>query len=53
MRERGRRLLAPTLIVAGIGLCQFVTRAFADGGHYPFSMFELVSIMIFCVLGGR
>ena len=52
MRERGRRLLAPTLVVAGIGLCQFlVTRAFADGGHYPFSMFELVSIMIFCVFG--
>ena len=53
MRERGRRLLAPTLIVAGVGLCQFlVTRAFADGGHYPFSTFELVSIMTFCVLGG-
>ena len=53
MRERGRRLLAPTLIVAGVGLCQFlVTRAFADGGRYPFSMFELVSIMIFCTVGG-
>jgi hypothetical protein len=53
MRERGRRLLAPTLIVAGIGLCQFLlTRAFEDGGRYPFSMFELVSIMIFCALGG-
>jgi hypothetical protein len=53
MRERGRRLLAPTLIVAAIGLCQFLlTRAFADGGRYPFSMFELVSIMTFCVLGG-
>jgi hypothetical protein len=53
MRERGRRLLAPTLIVAAIGLCQFLlTRAFTDGGRYPFSMFELVSIMTFCVLGG-
>jgi hypothetical protein len=53
MRERGRRLLAPTLIVAGIGLCQFLlTRAFADGGRYPFSMFELVSIMTFCLLCG-
>jgi hypothetical protein len=53
MRERGRRLLAPTLIVVGIGLCQFMlTRAFADGGRYPFSTFELASIMTFCVLGG-
>jgi hypothetical protein len=53
MRERGRRLLAPTLILLGVGLGQFlVTRAFADGGRYPFSLFELVSIMTFCVLGG-
>jgi hypothetical protein len=53
MRERGRRLLAPTLIVVGIGLCQFMlTRAFADGGRYPFSTFELASIMTFCLLGG-
>jgi hypothetical protein len=53
MRERGHRLLAPTLILAGVGLCQFlVTRAFADGGRYPFSLFELVSIMIFCTVGG-
>jgi hypothetical protein len=53
MRERGRRLLAPTLIVLGIGLGQFlITRAFADGGRYPFSLFELFSIMAFCLLGG-
>jgi hypothetical protein len=53
MQERGRRLLAPAVIVAGIGLFQFLlTRAFADGGRYPFSLFELVSIMTFCVVGG-
>jgi hypothetical protein len=53
MRERGRRLLVPTLIVVAVGACQFLlTRAFADGGHYPFSQFELVSIMVFCALGG-
>lgn len=53
MRERGRRLLVPTLIVAAVGACQFLlTRAFADGGRYPFSQFELVSIMVFCGLGG-
>ncbi|HMI98829.1 MAG TPA: hypothetical protein VK488_03250 [Gaiellaceae bacterium] len=52
MRERSRRLLAPTLIVAGIGATQFLlARAFSDGGHYPFSVFELCSILLFCVLG--
>ena len=52
MRERGRHLLAPTLIVAAVGASQFLlARAFADGGRYPFSMFELGSIMLFCTLG--
>jgi hypothetical protein len=53
VRERGRRLLAPTLIVAAIGVSQFLlSRAFSDGGRYPFSVFELCSIMLFCGLGG-
>jgi hypothetical protein len=53
MRERGRRLLVPTLIILGVGASQFlVARAFSDGGHYPFSVFELCSILIFCGLGG-
>lgn len=53
MRERGRRLLVPTVIIGGIGASQFLlARAFSDGGQYPFSVFELCSIMLFCVLGG-
>jgi hypothetical protein len=53
MRERGRRLLAPTLIVVGVGATLFLlTRAFSDGGRYPFSAFELGSILLFCTLGG-
>jgi len=52
MLERGGRLIVPTVIVLSVGACQFLlTRAFADGGHYPFSNFELVSILTFCVLG--
>jgi hypothetical protein len=52
MRERGRRLLAPTVIIGSVGACQFLlTRAFADGGRYPFSEFELGSILLFCSLG--
>jgi hypothetical protein len=49
VRERGRRLLAPTLIVGAVGATQFIlTRAFSDGGRYPFSGYELVSILLFC-----
>jgi hypothetical protein len=53
VRERGRRLVAPALIVGAVGLILFLlTRAFSDGGRYPFSVFELVSILLFCGLGG-
>jgi hypothetical protein len=52
MLERSRRLIVPTVIVLSVGACQFLLmRAFADGGRYPFSEFELVCIMTFCVLG--
>ncbi len=53
MRERGRRLLAPAVIIGAVGSCQFLlTRAFADGGRFPFSAFELASILLFCAIGG-
>ena len=53
MLERRRRLLAPALIVIGVGAAQFLlTRAFSDGGRYPFSTFELASILVFCAIGG-
>jgi len=53
MRERGRRLLVPTIIIAAVGASQFLlARAFSDGGQYPFSLFELCSILLFCGLGG-
>jgi hypothetical protein len=52
MRERGRRLLEPTLIIGAIGASQFLlARAFSDGGHYPFSVFELSAVLLFCGLG--
>ena len=41
------------LILGAVGSIQFLlTRAFSDGGRYPFSAFELVSILLFCGLGG-
>ncbi len=53
MRERGRRIVAPALVVGAVGAIEFLlTRAFSDGGHYPFSKFELISILVFCGLGG-
>ncbi len=53
MRERGRRLLVPTMIIGAVGASQFLlTRVFSDGGRYPFSLFELCSILLFCLLGG-
>jgi hypothetical protein len=53
MLERRRRLLVPTLIVMGVGVSEFLlTRAFSDGGRYPFSTFELFSILLFCTIGG-
>ena len=53
MRERGRRLLVPTAIIGAVGASQFLlARAFADGGHYPFTFLELGTILLFCVLGG-
>ena len=53
MLERGRRLLTPTLIIGVVGASQFLlARAFSDGGRYPFSVFELCSIMLFCGIGG-
>src|SRR4030095_1146454 len=52
MLERGRRLIAPAAIVLFVAACQFLLmRAFADGGSYPFSEFELMCILTFCVLG--
>jgi hypothetical protein len=52
MRERGRRLLEPMLIIGAIGASQFLlARAFSDGGHYPFSVFELSAVLLFCGLG--
>ena len=52
MLERGRRLIAPAAIVLFVAACQFLLmRAFADGGRYPFSEFELMCILTFCVLG--
>jgi hypothetical protein len=52
MLERAQRLIVPTAIVLGVGSCQFLLmRAFSDGGRYPFSEFELVCIMTFCVIG--
>ncbi len=53
VRERGRRLIAPAAIIGAVGLILFLlTRAFSDGGRYPFSAIELVSILLFCGLGG-
>ena len=52
LREHGRRLLAPTLIMVGIGALQLaLTRAFADGGRYPFPDWQLAAVVTFCVLG--
>jgi hypothetical protein len=52
MLERARRLVVPAVIVLAVGGGQFLLmRAFADGGRYPFSEFELVCIMTFSVLG--
>ena len=52
MLERGRRLIAPAAILLVVAGCQFLLmRAFADGSRYPFSQFELLCILTFCVLG--
>ena len=52
MRERGRRLLAPALVVTAVGVIEFLlARAFSDGGHYPFSVYELGAVLLFCGLG--
>ncbi len=52
LRERGRRLLAPALIIVGIGTAQvLLTRAFADGGRYPFPNWQLAAVASFCTLG--
>src|SRR6185436_8591733 len=52
MQDRGRRVLAPALIVVGVGVTEFLlARAFSDGGHYPFSLFELSAVLLFCGLG--
>jgi hypothetical protein len=53
MLERGRRLLVPALIVGAVGAVEFMlTRAFPDGGRYPFTKFELTAVMVFSLLGG-
>lgn len=52
LRKRGRRLLAPALVVLGIGALQVaLTRAFPDGGRYPFPDWQLAAVATFCVLG--
>ena len=52
LRARGRRLLAPALIIVGIGAAHvMLTRAFADGGRYPFPNWQLAAVVTFCVLG--
>jgi hypothetical protein len=52
LRKHGSRLLAPALIVVSIGALQVaLTRAFADGGRYPFPDWQLAAISTFCVLG--
>jgi hypothetical protein len=52
LRSRGRRLLAPALIIAGIGAGQvMLTRAFSDGGRYPFPDWQLAAVSTFCTLG--
>jgi hypothetical protein len=52
LRERGRRLLVPALIIVGIGMAQvLLTRAFQDGGRYPFPNWQLAAVATFCTLG--
>lgn len=52
LRKRGARLLVPALIVLAIGALQFaLTRAFPDGGRYPFPDWQLAAVTTFCVLG--
>ena len=52
MLERARRMIVPAVIVLSVGACQFLLmRAFADGGRYPFSSFELICILTFSALG--
>ncbi len=52
LRERGRRLLVPALVIVGIGAAQvLLTRAFADGGRYPFPNWQLAAVITFCTLG--
>jgi hypothetical protein len=52
LRERPQRLLAPALIVGGVGcLYLIVSRAFPAGERFPFPLYELVSALAFCVLG--
>jgi hypothetical protein len=53
MLERRRRLLVPAVIVGSVGVVEFLlTRAFPDGGRYPFTKFELTAVLVFCGLGG-
>jgi hypothetical protein len=52
MLERGKRLIAPAAIIVLVAAGQFLLmRAFSDGGRYPFSAFELLCVLTFCVLG--
>jgi hypothetical protein len=52
LRAHGRKLLAPALIVAVIGAAHIaLTRAFPDGGRYPFPSWQLAAVTGFCVLG--
>jgi hypothetical protein len=52
LRARGRKIAVPALIIVGIGMTQVVlTRAFPDGGLYPFPDWQLAAVATFCVLG--
>jgi hypothetical protein len=53
MFERRRRLIVPAIIVGSVGILEvLLTRAFPDGGRYPFTKFELMAVLLFCGLGG-
>jgi len=42
----------PALIIVGIGMAQvLLTRAFQDGGRYPFPNWQLAAVATFCTLG--
>jgi hypothetical protein len=52
VREESRRLVAPALIVLGVGgLHVLLWRAFPAGSRFPFPIYEFVPALVFCILG--